>query len=77
MGLDVKIVVTQVALAVRKGGALLARHIRRLVEESRRRARYGEEFDRNYEAYCRANDLRPMWAEDRKAGGWRQHNYHS
>jgi hypothetical protein len=72
MGLDAKIVVTQIAYAVRKDGALLARHIRRLVEASRRRAMYEEEFDRNYETYCRANGLRPVWAEDRKAGGWRQ-----
>ena len=65
MGLDAKIVVTQIAHTVRRGGALLARHIRRLVEASRRRARYEQEFDRNYEAYCRANGLRPVRAEDR------------
>ena len=71
MGHDAKIVVKQIAHAVRRGGELLARHIRRLVEASRRRAMYEQEFDRTYEANCRDHHLRPVWAEDRKAGGWR------
>jgi hypothetical protein len=72
MGLDAKIVVAQIVHAVRKGGALLARRVRRLVEARRRRAMYEQEFYRTYEAYCRANNLHPVWAEDWKAGGWRR-----
>ena len=64
MAPDAKIIVTQIARAVRKRAAL--------IEARRRRVTYEQEFYRAYEAYCRANNLRPVWAEDWKAGGWRQ-----
>jgi hypothetical protein len=72
MAPDAKIIVTQIARAVRKRAALIVRHVRRLIEARRRRVTYEQEFYRAYEAYCRANNLRPVWAEDWKAGGWRQ-----
>jgi len=72
MALHAKIIVTQIAHAAREGAALIVRHIRRLVEARRRRVTHEQEFYRAYEAYCRANKLRPVWAEDWRAGGWRQ-----
>jgi len=72
MALDAKIIVTPIAHAARKRAALIVRHVRRLIEARRRRVTCEQEFYRAYEASCRANNLRPVWAEDWRAGGWRQ-----
>src|SRR5262249_43944786 len=52
-GSDAKIIVTQIARAVRKRAALIVRHVRRLIEARRRRVACEQEFYRAYEASCR------------------------
>jgi hypothetical protein len=72
MGLDARIVVTRIAHAARKGGAMLARPFARLGEARRCHTAQEQDFYRMFAGYCRANNLSPVCADDWKLRGWRQ-----
>jgi hypothetical protein len=71
MDLGVSIVAAKITQAARKGRALLARHFARLGEVRLRRDAHEREFYREFEGYCRANNLSPICVEDWKPRGWR------
>jgi hypothetical protein len=64
MNLDPRTAVARISQVAKRGGALLARHFGRLGEARRRRVALEEEFYREFEGYCLANNLSPICVDD-------------
>jgi uncharacterized protein YgiB involved in biofilm formation len=66
MGFDAEAMVARLANTFAKNKAVLAHYVSGLVEARRQRLEHDRKFYRNLNAYCRANNLSPICADDWK-----------
>jgi hypothetical protein len=63
-----KTIIARVIIAFSDRKAAVARCIRNMIEARKRTAEYEKEFYRKLDAYCQANNLSPVCADD-----WKTH----
>jgi hypothetical protein len=69
MRFDVKITAARIINMVSNGTATIAGCIQNIIEARRRKAEQEREFYRKLKAYCHANNLSPVSADD-----WKTYN---